>query len=340
TVVALRALFEAARKLHRDLNVELSILEGDRILHTTVVDESNFDVLQQFELPSDGGPYTLQSVGTGSVGYQWAQRFNFPGQFLPPSSDMTLSVDYLSDHVEVDDLVDVQVSVEYTGPKAKTGMAIVDVGVPTGFEAVSDSLDALRTEDVVSRVEVAGRKIIFYLDELVRGTPVHFGFQVRALFPVRAEGPVSSAYEYYDSSARAYDVQEEVRIDEPPEITSVSTEELVPGETVVVSGHGFTTGILTVSIGGTEIKDVRLIDDSTLLVTIPRLPSGPASLTIQTGSHSLSWDDGGLLRITATRPDESIGLGAGGGRAACDAGRGDLRQGVTRRSCMGGNAKR
>ncbi|MEJ2146493.1 MAG: alpha-2-macroglobulin family protein [Acidobacteriota bacterium] len=301
TVVALRALFEAARKLHRDLNVELSILEGDRILHTTVVDESNFDVLQQFELPSDGGPYTLQSVGTGSVGYQWAQRFNFPGQFLPPSSDMTLSVDYLSDHVEVDDLVDVQVSVEYTGPKAKTGMAIVDVGVPTGFEAVSDSLDALRTEDVVSRVEVAGRKIIFYLDELVRGTPVHFGFQVRALFPVRAEGPVSSAYEYYDSSARAYDVQEEVRIDEPPEITSVSTEELVPGETVVVSGHGFTTGILTVSIGGTEIKDVRLIDDSTLLVTIPRLPSGPASLTIQTGSHSLSWDDGGLLRITATR---------------------------------------
>ncbi len=301
TVVALRALFEAARKLHRDLSLEISVLEGDRILHTAVIDESNFDVLQQFDLPSDGGPYTLQATGTGSIGFQWVRRYNLPAQFLPPSSNMSLSVDYLADHVDVDDLVDVQVTVEYTGPKSKTGMVILDVGVPTGFEAVADSLSELVEGEVVSRVETAGRKIIFYLDELSRNTPIQFDFQVRALFPVRAEGPVSSAYEYYDSATRAYDHQEEMRVETPIEITSISADELVPGGILIVSGHGFATGSVTVSIGGTVVKNVRVINDSTILITVPRIPEGTTSLTVQTDSQSATWHGSGLLTVAPSR---------------------------------------
>jgi len=103
----------------------------------------------------------------------------------------------------VDDLVDVIVRVKYTGPKKETGMTLVDVGIPTGFDAVRSTLDALVSAKVASRVDVAGRKVIVYLDGLEQDTPVEFRFQVKALYPVRAEPPLSKVYEYYDPDVQA-----------------------------------------------------------------------------------------------------------------------------------------
>ena len=92
----------------------------------------------------------------------------------------------------------------YTGNKENTGMVIADIGVPTGFTALRASLNALVEDEVVSRVDVAGRSVILYIDSLARGEPVEFTFQMRALYPVRSRGPVSHVYEYYDSEVQAY----------------------------------------------------------------------------------------------------------------------------------------
>ena len=86
-------------------------------------------------------------------------------------------------------------------------MVIADIGVPTGFAAVRGSLDALVGAETVSRVEVAGRKVIFYIDSLERDVPLALTFQILALYPVRAEGPTAHAYEYYDPSVEAFDAQ-------------------------------------------------------------------------------------------------------------------------------------
>ena len=64
-------------------------------------------------------------------------------------------------------------------------------------------LDALLDADVVTKCEVAGRKIIFYLDGLTRGQERTFDFQIRARFPVRALIPDSQAYSYYEPEVRA-----------------------------------------------------------------------------------------------------------------------------------------
>ncbi len=58
--------------------------------------------------------------------------------------------------------------------------------------------------DTASRVDVAGRSVILYVDSLARGEAVEFTFQMRALYPVRSEGPVSRVYEYYDTEVQAY----------------------------------------------------------------------------------------------------------------------------------------
>jgi CD109 antigen len=212
TVVALRALFIAARKAQRDLDMHLTVWQGDQQIAEFSANESNFDLLQQAELPIDQGPLELRAAGVGSVSYQWVQRYHIPGQHLPPSRNLLLDVAYQTDHVEVDDVIDVEVSLEYTGLKDKTGMVILDVGVPTGFEPLVESLNELVSREVVQRAEVAGRKVIFYIESLSRNEAYGFVFQIRALYPVRSKGVTSSAYEYYDSSVAAYDLLQGVEV--------------------------------------------------------------------------------------------------------------------------------
>jgi CD109 antigen len=244
TVVAIRALFLAARKVHRDLDVSLAVRRGGEVIFEVHVDESNFDLLHQTPLPFEGGALELSSAGSGNVGYQVVKRFNVPGEVLPPARDLTFDVSYDASHIEVDDIVDVLVSLMYTGFKEETGMVIADVGVPTGFAVVQPSLDALLESETVSRVEVAGRKVIFYIDGLVRDRALAFTFQIRSLYPVRAEGPISRAYEYYDPDVEAFHRQGRIVV-APPETTEPS---FIRGDSNADSRLDLSDGVSTLNV--------------------------------------------------------------------------------------------
>ncbi len=66
-------------------------------------------------------------------------------------------------------------------------MVVLDVSVPTGFAAVEDSLARLLEKPKVKRYDVAGRKVIVYLEDMNPGEKVTFSFQALALYPVRGE---------------------------------------------------------------------------------------------------------------------------------------------------------
>ncbi len=290
TVVALRALFQAARKIQRDLDVDLSLFQGEEELTRFHIDETNFDLLQQFQLPISGSHFELRSSGAGSVSFQLAQRFNLPAELLPPSRNMVLEVSYRADHIEVDDIVDVVVNLQYNGEKERTGMVIVDIGIPTGFSAVMSSLRTLTESELIQRAEVAGRKVIFYIDGLNQGEAHSFTFQIVALFPVRAEGPISTAYEYYDASVQAFDRQEAVAVEAPrPSIESVSSQTLLPGEQLIISGSGFLAGALVLRFGEVQVESFEILDDNTLVLNIPRLPPGSYTISLTTAEGTTSW---------------------------------------------------
>ena len=290
TVVALRALFQAARKIHRDLDVELTLYQGEEELIRFSVDETNFDLLQQFQLPADGTLFELRSSGAGSVGFQLAQRFNLPGELLPPSRNMTLKVSYRADHIEVDDVVDVVVDLQYNGNKERTGMVLVDIGIPTGFGAVMSSLKELTNSELIQRAELAGRKVIFYIDGLNQGESHSFTFQIIALFPVRAEAAISTAYEYYDDSIQAYDRQEALAVESRgPKIESVSSQTLAPGEQLIINGSGFFAGAPSLKFGEVEVESFEILDGNTLLVTVPRLQPGSFTISLTTAEGTTSW---------------------------------------------------
>lgn len=217
TVLGLKALMMAARSQSRgvDLLVTARAARGQTLAQFEV-NSANFDVLQMAQLPLEAG-VEITAIGSGQVRFQLVRRFNVLLSDDTVQKDMTLDVTYDADHVEVDDIVNVTATVRYFGAKDSTGMMIVDVGVPTGFATVGDSLDALLEGGLVTRYEVAGRKVIFYLDGLQRGEQRTLGFQVKARFPVRATVPDSKAYSYYEPDVRAEASGQEITIELTPQ---------------------------------------------------------------------------------------------------------------------------
>jgi len=220
TVMALRALMRAARAQSRnvDLAITASAVNADgtdgEILAQFTVDSGNFDVLQIAELAA-ADSISLTATGSGESRFQLVRRFNVLLADDVIQNNMAIEVTYDANTVEVDDIVNVTATVRYFGPKDSTGMMIVDVGVPTGFAVVSESLDALVAAGLVSRVEVAGRKVILYVDNLYGGEVRTFTFQVKAMFPVRAIIPDSTAYLYYDPDVCAEDAGRGITISAP-----------------------------------------------------------------------------------------------------------------------------
>jgi CD109 antigen len=59
-------------------------------------------------------------------------------------------------------------------------------------------LSRLVEQGVISRYELTGRQIIIYLENLSSDQPVHFSYRLRARFPIRAQTPATTAYDYYN----------------------------------------------------------------------------------------------------------------------------------------------
>jgi CD109 antigen len=201
TVVALQALTEYAQDVGRDVDLKVALDIAGEIRELTLNGE-NYDVLQTIEVPVDA-TIRVSAKGKGEAVVQSVVRFNIPE---PEEAEQAIriSVDYSTDQVAVNDLMTVSVGLTFNPPIPMTAeMIVLDVSVPTGFAAVSETLDQVVANDpLVKRYEVAGRKVIFYLEELEAGGSVNFNFQVKALYPVRSQPAASSAYSYYNQSLR------------------------------------------------------------------------------------------------------------------------------------------
>ena len=127
------------------------------------------------------------------------RRFNLPEVPGKKTQTFQINVDYGTDHVEVDDLITVSVNVQFLPPEPmEAGMVVLDVSVPTGFAPVMQSIEAMADrEPKVKRHDVAGRKVILYIEDMAPGEFLSFRFQAQALYPVRAEAVTSQVYSYY-----------------------------------------------------------------------------------------------------------------------------------------------
>jgi len=69
--------------------------------------------------------------------------------------------------------------------------------------------------DIIKRYDISGRKVIFYVEDMEPGQQISFDFQVRALYPVKAKGVLSTAYSYYQPDIKGETLGAAVTVRQP-----------------------------------------------------------------------------------------------------------------------------
>ena len=197
TVVGLQALTRFAVHARSDVEMSVSLSAGDWEEELSITPE-NADVVHILEVPA-GSEIKVSGSGRGQVVVQAVRRFNTPEVETVGRPVFDIDVDYGTDRVDVDDLITVSADVTFNPPRfVEAGMVVLDVSIPTGFGPVMESIQRMaESEPRIKRHDVAGRKVIIYIEDMEPGETLSLEFQARALFPVRAEPVTSSVYSYY-----------------------------------------------------------------------------------------------------------------------------------------------
>lgn len=218
TVLTLKVLLRSVRMGLEDVNAEVSVSLNDSQTKTLTINRQNYDVVQllTFEDVNIGREnlVSIQSSGEGNLMYQitgsyylpWEKLSDYP-ELVPAEELVTIDVQYDRTELAVNDSVTVSVRIALNQKDSKVEAALIDLGVPPGFNVQTGDLDALvaRFNDVpdddfakIERYELTSRQILVYITNLSEGKPLEFSYRLRARFPLSVRTPASNVYDYYN----------------------------------------------------------------------------------------------------------------------------------------------
>jgi len=213
TVLSLKALLLAEKLKGQGGDATIGIKLNDGNDREVTLDDSNADVVQQVrftDLQNGSNSLALAMEGQRSVDYQIVTEYYVPwSEIVTVTEKMTdtqgetmrVDVSYDRTKLQVNDVVNVTAEVELLA-EGTAGTILIDLGVPPGFSPLISDLDALVESGLVSRYERTGRQILLYVTDMPSGQPYTFDYRLRARFPIKAQTPSSTAYDYYTPDQR------------------------------------------------------------------------------------------------------------------------------------------
>jgi uncharacterized protein YfaS (alpha-2-macroglobulin family) len=205
TILSLRALLlanEQAGKAQGPATVRVS-LNGEPA-HEIAIDQANQDVvhLVTFDqgLLNGENRLKIEMEGSGNLAYQVTTRYYLPWSlWLGPEKPDLLTLDLAYDRTSLSVNDEVTATVDIKLNEAGTiNMALVDLGVPPGFDVLAEDLSRWVEQGAIARYELTGRQVILYLENF--SSSLRLSYRLRARFPMRVQTPPSSAYDYYNPS--------------------------------------------------------------------------------------------------------------------------------------------
>jgi uncharacterized protein YfaS (alpha-2-macroglobulin family) len=180
--------------LNKEQTQELTIEPDNADLVHTVAFDQGFS-------PTGANRVQIEVEGGSNLMYQVATSYYQPwDQVLPElQTEELIDIDLAYDRTDlaVNDTVTVDVGVKLNR-EGVVKMALIDLGVPPGFTVLTEDLSRLVEQGLIARYELTGRQIIIYLEDFASGQPLRFTYRLRARFPMRAQTPPSTAYDYYN----------------------------------------------------------------------------------------------------------------------------------------------
>lgn len=218
TILTLKALLATLRSGAENVNATVTVTVNGRDARTVTVTPENFDVVQLLtfdDVRLDENEVTLDVAGEGNLMYQITSSSYLPWAALPAYPELvdaeelvTIDVAYDRTELAVDESVTVDVTVTLNEVDGRADWALIDLGIPPGFDVNAEDLNGLVAQyqqadpdadiTTIERFELTGRQVLVYLGNLAYGEPFSFSYRLTAKFPLRAQTPASSAYDYYN----------------------------------------------------------------------------------------------------------------------------------------------
>ncbi|XP_064609177.1 LOW QUALITY PROTEIN: CD109 antigen-like [Liolophura sinensis] len=187
TVLALQALSEFAKLIYSpEFNIEVNLQAGELQKHITV-NKDNSVLLQTIDLPNVPTVVDVHATGHGMALVEVSVSFNVEADLRTPSFEVRAQLlEETVNHLTVQTCTRSLV--------ATTGMAVQEIGIPSGFEADVESIKKVKG---MKRVETADRKVILYFDEFTT-SPVCLSMTAQRTGLVAKSQPVPiRVYDYY-----------------------------------------------------------------------------------------------------------------------------------------------
>lgn len=202
TILALRALVASAMQGgtgSAEGTVEVAFDGGTkRALEFRAGENTAMQVLTFDDAGAGAHELRFRVNGDGAFAYQISTSYYAPWEGLEEATGeaMHIEVEYDRTELQVNDRVRATATMRLGEGEAR--MAVVDLGVPPGFAVLTDGLDAAVKNGKLSRYELTGRQIILYLEDVRGGEAITLEYGLQAKFPLRAQAPHSSTYDYYN----------------------------------------------------------------------------------------------------------------------------------------------
>jgi len=204
TVIGLQALSEFAELIYSpdiDFTVQLTSSADPSFSETVNVNQQNAMVLQLVEIPNVDGTLTVRANGHGIGMLQVGVSYNVDK--APPESSFDFVLEVIR---ETNYEIELKACSKWTEEDQKSGMAVMDVGIPSGFELDWDGVEKILSDSSLKlkRVESPDRKVLFYFDEIPSSSMVCVTVTFQRAFEVGKPQPsTASVYSYYEPVNRA-----------------------------------------------------------------------------------------------------------------------------------------
>jgi uncharacterized protein YfaS (alpha-2-macroglobulin family) len=219
TIMALRALLLASQYSASDVRGSVAVMLNGQPVETLKLSPENNDLLHQFVFKGiaaqQANSVQLRFEGTGGLAYQVVGRYFTPWEEKPVAEPLSIDVTYDRTRLAQNDIATEKVTIR-NNLKKTANMIMVDLGIPPGFDLLSEDLQALQEKSAASgrleKFSLTATQAILYFDGLSPKQVISFNVRLRAKYPIRARTFQSRIYEYYDpaQNATARPVQLEV----------------------------------------------------------------------------------------------------------------------------------
>ncbi|XP_021322030.2 alpha-2-macroglobulin-like protein 1 isoform X1 [Danio rerio] len=198
TVVALQALAKySAAVFNPEGSIAVTVTSPSGQRNQFTVNRNNRLLYQEKQLTETTGTYKLRAEGKGCVFVQFALNYNIP----PPPDALAFNIKTNTGVCSKNQAFTLNVTVRYDGKREETNMVIINVRLLSGFKLDEASLQALKEDPTVKRVDLDEDRVIVYLESLKKKQVKSINLRLQQDVLVQKLKPaVVEVYDYYKTS--------------------------------------------------------------------------------------------------------------------------------------------